>query len=173
VTPDVDTRHLADRLIAARSSLDRGQQQLALALYRLLAKGRPVSREQLARHAGTDVTEVRRLLDEQPEIHLDAEGRVVGFWGIAVEEMPHRMELDGRTVYAWGPGDPVPGDGAGVQPHDLGVAVFKRHFPVIIGVGGAVLIAMGVLIWTGELFQLNIKARHLLDSLGLDFFNHV
>jgi cytochrome c-type biogenesis protein len=53
------------------------------------------------------------------------------------------------------------------------LAVVKRHFPVIIGVGGAVLIAMGVLIWTGELFQLNIKAQHLLDSLGLDFFNHV
>jgi cytochrome c-type biogenesis protein len=52
-------------------------------------------------------------------------------------------------------------------------AIVKRHFPVIIGIGGAVLIAMGVLIWTGELFQLNIKAQHLLDSIGLDFFNHV
>src|SRR5919198_3085310 len=36
----------------------------------------------------------------------------------------------------------------------------KRHFPVVIGVGGAILIAMGVLIWTGELFQLNIAAQH-------------
>jgi cytochrome c-type biogenesis protein len=52
-------------------------------------------------------------------------------------------------------------------------AVVKRHFPLIIGAGGAVLITMGVLIWTGELFQLNIKAQHLLDSLGLDFFNSV
>lgn len=52
-------------------------------------------------------------------------------------------------------------------------AVVKRHFPVIIGVGGTVLIAMGILIWTGELFELNIKAQHVLDSLGLDFFNSV
>lgn len=52
-------------------------------------------------------------------------------------------------------------------------AMVKRHFPAIIGVGGAVLIAMGVLIWTGELFQLNIKAQHVLDSIGLDFFNRV
>jgi cytochrome c-type biogenesis protein len=51
--------------------------------------------------------------------------------------------------------------------------VVKRHFPVIIATGGAVLIAMGVLIWTGELFQLNIKAQHLLDSLGVNFFNSV
>jgi uncharacterized membrane protein len=50
--------------------------------------------------------------------------------------------------------------------------VVKRHFPLIIGTGGAVLIAMGVL-WTGELVQLNIKAQHLLDSVGFDFFNHV
>jgi cytochrome c-type biogenesis protein len=52
-------------------------------------------------------------------------------------------------------------------------AVVKRHFPVIIGLGGAILVAMGVLIWTGELFQLNIKAQQLLDSLGLNFFNSV
>jgi cytochrome c-type biogenesis protein len=47
----------------------------------------------------------------------------------------------------------------------------KRHFPVVIGVGGAVLIAMGVLIWTGELFQLNIKAQQIMSELGIDFFN--
>jgi cytochrome c-type biogenesis protein len=52
-------------------------------------------------------------------------------------------------------------------------AVVKRHFPVIIGVGGAVLITMGILIWTGELFQLNIEAQNFLESLGLDFFNSV
>ena len=52
-------------------------------------------------------------------------------------------------------------------------AIVKRHFPVIIGLGGAILVAMGVLIWTGELFQLNIKAQQLLDSLGLNFFNSV
>jgi cytochrome c-type biogenesis protein len=52
-------------------------------------------------------------------------------------------------------------------------AVVKRHFRVLIGAGGLVLVAMGVLIWTGELFQLNIQAQQALDSLGLDFFNSV
>jgi cytochrome c-type biogenesis protein len=52
-------------------------------------------------------------------------------------------------------------------------AAVKRHYPVIIATGGAVLIAMGVLIWTGELFQLNIQAQELLDRLGIDFFNSV
>jgi cytochrome c-type biogenesis protein len=52
-------------------------------------------------------------------------------------------------------------------------AFVKRHFPVVIATGGAVLIAMGILLWTGELFRLNIEAQHLLDTLGLDFFNSV
>ena len=49
----------------------------------------------------------------------------------------------------------------------------KRHYPLIIASGGVVLIAMGVLIWTGEFFQLNIEAQKLLDELGLDFWNSV
>jgi cytochrome c-type biogenesis protein len=51
--------------------------------------------------------------------------------------------------------------------------VVKRHYRVIMGLGGAVLIAMGVLIWTGELGQLNARANDLLDSLGLNFFTQV
>ncbi|MBA3437415.1 MAG: cytochrome c biogenesis protein CcdA [Thermoleophilaceae bacterium] len=52
-------------------------------------------------------------------------------------------------------------------------AVVKRHYRLIMATGGAVLIAMGVLIWTGELFQLNIEAQRFLDGLGLNFFNDV
>ena len=51
--------------------------------------------------------------------------------------------------------------------------VVKRHYGVIIGVGGVVLIAMGVLIWTGEFFRLNIQAQNLMSNLGLDFWNNV
>jgi cytochrome c-type biogenesis protein len=47
-------------------------------------------------------------------------------------------------------------------------AVVKRHYGAIIGVGGAILIAMGVLILTGEFFQLNIEAQKLTRELGLD-----
>ncbi|HMJ03719.1 MAG TPA: cytochrome c biogenesis protein CcdA [Conexibacter sp.] len=51
--------------------------------------------------------------------------------------------------------------------------VVKRHYGVIIGLGGVVLIAMGVLIWTGEFFRLNIEAQNLLNDLGLDVWNSV
>ncbi|HEY1591296.1 MAG TPA: cytochrome c biogenesis CcdA family protein [Solirubrobacteraceae bacterium] len=50
-------------------------------------------------------------------------------------------------------------------------AVIRRHYPIVIGVGGAVLIAMGVLIWTGEFTQLNITISHWLQGLGLPNLN--
>ncbi len=48
------------------------------------------------------------------------------------------------------------------------LAVVKRHFPVIIGVGGAVMIVLGVLIVTGEFTVLNAEANKLLQGTGLD-----
>jgi cytochrome c-type biogenesis protein len=49
--------------------------------------------------------------------------------------------------------------------------VVKRHYPVVIGVGGLVLIGMGVLIWTGQFTQLNITVDHWLSTLGLPNLN--
>lgn len=48
------------------------------------------------------------------------------------------------------------------------LTVVKRHFPVIIGVGGAVMITLGVLILTGEFTILNAQANSLLQGTGLD-----
>jgi cytochrome c-type biogenesis protein len=52
-------------------------------------------------------------------------------------------------------------------------AVLRRHYRAIMAAGGAVLIVMGVLIWTGELFQLNIETQRFLDRFGLNFFSDV
>ena len=47
------------------------------------------------------------------------------------------------------------------------LAVVKRNFPLIIGIGGAIMITLGVLILTGEFTILNAKAQQLTSSLGL------
>lgn len=44
----------------------------------------------------------------------------------------------------------------------------KRHFPVVIGIGGAVLIALGVLIVSGEFTILNSQANSLMQGTGLE-----
>jgi cytochrome c-type biogenesis protein len=49
----------------------------------------------------------------------------------------------------------------------------KRHYGVIIGAGGVILIAMGVLVYSGELFQLNIEAQKFLDRFGLNIWADV
>jgi cytochrome c-type biogenesis protein len=50
-------------------------------------------------------------------------------------------------------------------------AFFKRHYAAIQVVSGLVLVGMGVLVITGELFHLNVEAQKALDRLGIDFFN--
>jgi cytochrome c-type biogenesis protein len=49
----------------------------------------------------------------------------------------------------------------------------KRHYTAIIATGGVILIAMGVLIWTGELFRLNVEVQQFLDEYGLNFFQEI
>ena len=51
--------------------------------------------------------------------------------------------------------------------------VVKRHYQAIVATGGLILIAMGILIWTGQLTELNAEAQSWLSSLGLDFWNSV
>ncbi len=51
------------------------------------------------------------------------------------------------------------------------LTVVKRHFPVIIGVGGAIMICLGLLIVTGEFTTLNAQANELLQGTGLNVSN--
>jgi cytochrome c-type biogenesis protein len=47
-------------------------------------------------------------------------------------------------------------------------AFIKRRYWLITTAGGVILIAMGILIVTGEFFQLNIEAQKLTNDLGLN-----
>lgn len=47
--------------------------------------------------------------------------------------------------------------------------VLKRHYLAIQLTAGVVLIGMGYLVLTGEMFRLNMEAQRMLGELGLDF----
>ncbi len=49
----------------------------------------------------------------------------------------------------------------------------KRHYAAIQVISGVVLIAMGVLVYTNELFRINIEIQKLLSDLGLNFFQEI
>jgi hypothetical protein len=44
---------------------------------------------------------------------------------------------------------------------------------VINGLAGVLLIAIGVLVVTGELFRLNVEVQQFLDNWNLNFFEDV
>lgn len=50
-------------------------------------------------------------------------------------------------------------------------AVVKRHYQAIVAVGGVILIAMGFLIFSGNLTQLNVEAQSWLERSGIHFFS--
>jgi cytochrome c-type biogenesis protein len=75
------------------------------------------------------------------------------------------------AVYCAGLGIPFLVTGLAFGTATSALSVVKRHYPVVIGVGGAVLIGMGVLIWTGEFTQLNVTVNNWLQSLGLPDLN--
>jgi cytochrome c-type biogenesis protein len=75
------------------------------------------------------------------------------------------------AVYCAGLGVPFLITGLAFGKATSALAVVKRHYPVVIGLGGVVLIAMGLLIWTGEFTQMNITVDHWLNTLGLPNFN--
>jgi cytochrome c-type biogenesis protein len=47
-------------------------------------------------------------------------------------------------------------------------AAVKRHYAVIMGIGGGILIAMGILILTGGFTDLNIQAQKWTSDLGIN-----
>jgi len=49
----------------------------------------------------------------------------------------------------------------------------RDRYLIVTAISGFVLIVMGLLLFTGELTQLNIKAQSWLDDLGLNFFKSV
>ncbi len=88
-----------------------------------------------------------------------------------VEFGPSRRVL--LAVYSVGLGLPILATALTFERMASVFAVVKRHRRGVILTGGIVLIAMGVLIWTRELSQLNIRAQQALNGLGIDFFNTV
>jgi alkylmercury lyase len=66
----------------------------------LLAKGNPVSPEEIAAASGKSPEAVRAALDRSPSTEWDEQGRVVGL-GLTLRLTPHRLELEGSTLFAW------------------------------------------------------------------------
>jgi cytochrome c-type biogenesis protein len=95
-------------------------------------------------------------------------GAIIGAAGLSSSAAHGAFLL---AVYCLGLGLPFLITGLAFGTVTSALAVIKRHYPVVIGVGGAVLVAMGALIWSGEFTQLNVTVNHWLQAVGLPNLN--
>jgi alkylmercury lyase len=93
--------NLADKIVSAMPKLESTERRIAVGLYRLLAEGAPVPPARLADILNLSEGRVRETLSKWPGVYYNDAGAVIGFWGLALSEMPHRFKVDGRTLYTW------------------------------------------------------------------------
>jgi alkylmercury lyase len=94
-------------LVEATPRLTRDESDLAITVYQLLAAGEPVRIDAAAVEAGISSERARDILMSWPAVYFDREDRVAGFWGLALNEMPHRLLRAGVDLYAWCAWDPL------------------------------------------------------------------
>src|SRR5437867_2552793 len=94
---------LARAVARAAPDFDDEQQRIALEVYRRLAKGSPVPALKVADGAGVGVDRVEELLASWPGVYLQADGSVIGFWGLTINKLSptHLLEVHGRELFAW------------------------------------------------------------------------
>ena len=102
-TASVTVAELTEAISAATPVLDTDEQRIVMATYRLLAKGARVTADAIARALDLPVGRVEEALSSWPGVYRDDDGRVVGFWGLALAKLEpeYRLLVDGKTSYAW------------------------------------------------------------------------
>jgi alkylmercury lyase len=96
-----DLPELAARITAPiRATGGRAFLEIVPPTLDLLARGKPASPEEIASSSAKSPEEVRAALDRFPSAEWDEQGRVVGL-GLTLQLTPHRLELEGRTLFAW------------------------------------------------------------------------
>ncbi|MGH2603821.1 MAG: organomercurial lyase, partial [Dehalococcoidia bacterium] len=160
---NMTVEEVAPAIASSTPHLDRDQRRLALAAYRLLARGEPVGSGVLADVTHLDTGWVKETLESWPAVNWDDGGRIVGFGGLALAQTPHRLEIAGRQLYGW-------------------CALDALFLPGLIGATARVTSACPV---TGEGVALTVtpdgveELSHtdavvsLLPSVGADFCDHV
>jgi alkylmercury lyase len=95
---------LGEAIKAAMPALDGIDQQIATAVYGPMSTGEPVEPAEIAKAVGSvSLNLVNERLSSWPGVFRDDSGRVVGFWGHAINKLEpeYRLVADGKTTYAW------------------------------------------------------------------------
>ena len=98
-THDLDK--LSDFFVSTFPHMNHGEQVLARTIYQQLALGEPLSLQQLAGITEQAVDTIKETLENWGGTFYNDDGNIIGFWGIAIGETPHRIQMNGRDSYTW------------------------------------------------------------------------
>lgn len=96
-----DLLQLSGYFVQAFPKINKLEQQTALAIYRSLALGKPVTIESVEKTIDQKKIVIDKIIQSWPGVFFDDNNNIIGFWGITIETMPHHMIIDERTVYTW------------------------------------------------------------------------
>ena len=103
-TKDVSLADVAEAIKAALPVLDETDQHIATAVYRLMSSGAPVEPAAIVKAVGNvSLERVNERLNTWPGVFRDDMGRLIGFWGHAIDKLEpeYRLVAAGNTTYAW------------------------------------------------------------------------
>src|SRR5579859_524657 len=85
------------------ASNTREMQRLSVALYRLLGRGAPVMRRQLADAGAVAQDRVQPFLQESlpSAIEFDDRGAIIAYGGLSLVPTLHRLVMDETELYTW------------------------------------------------------------------------
>ena len=100
----MDNSDLEQMVSAVRDyfpSLTPEEQQIAVQIYQLLAKGSPVTHQLLASRLQLSLDTVSGTLDRWWGVQFDEQDRINAFWGLTLQPTIHRLQINGHTLYTW------------------------------------------------------------------------
>ncbi|MFV1984200.1 MAG: organomercurial lyase [Thiohalomonadales bacterium] len=81
--------------------MNKLEQQLALNLYQQLALGKPVLIALIADNINQNYIVINNIIHSWPGVFFDESNHVIGFWGLTINETPHKIIVNNITVYTW------------------------------------------------------------------------
>ena len=70
-------------------------------IYRLLAQGRPVEKQQLADKLQIAAETIDDMLDRWWGIHYDQQRRIIAYWGLSIHPTQNCFKVGDRQLYTW------------------------------------------------------------------------
>lgn len=81
--------------------LNSKEQKVSLKIYELLSQGLPVSMQKLTHAVNLPGNEVNDIINAWPGVFKNNEGDLIGYWGLALTEMTHQIQINDNTLYNW------------------------------------------------------------------------